>query len=130
MPDELPPDDASPVPDRRHADRTADPTDPDAADPTDREDEPPSIAPDRAVLDRVVDAATAVLLVGDNEDEVHLPATALPDGATDGTWLRLDVDTTPPTVLGIDHELTAQRAQDIDGRLARLRRSRRGGRFG
>lgn len=120
MPDDLPADDARPDP--CDADR--------AADPSDSADQHLPIPPDRAVLDRVVDDTTAVLLVGEDEDELHLPATALPDGVTDGTWLHLDVATSPPTVLGIDHDLTERRSQDVDERLARLRRSHKGGRFG
>jgi hypothetical protein len=89
----------------------------------------PAIPADRAVLDRVVDGVTAVLLVGPEERPLELPASALPEGVVDGTWLRLDLATDPPTVLGIDAPLTEQRAQDLEGRLRDLRRSRGGGRF-
>lgn len=89
----------------------------------------PQIAEDRAVLDRVVDGVTAILLVGADERPLELPASALPEDVTDGTWLRLDLATDPPTVLEIDHRLTEQRSQDLDRRLRDLRRSRGGGRF-
>lgn len=84
---------------------------------------------DRAVLDRVVDGTTAVLLVGPAEDELHLPVGRLPDGAADGTWVILDLRTEPPCIVGIDHELTEARRTDLSSRLDRLRQERRGGRF-
>lgn len=80
-------------------------------------------------MDRIVDAAIAVLLVGPQETELHLPADTLPAGATDGTWVRLDLGTDPPTVLGVDHELSRAREADLAGRLEQLRRERFGGRF-
>lgn len=85
---------------------------------------------DRAVVDRIVDGNTAVLLVGPEGTELHLPAEALPDGATDGTWVVLDLEEPDPAVTAIDHELTDTRAQHLSARLARIRKERTGGRFG
>lgn len=90
---------------------------------------PAEIRPDRAVVDRIVDGATAVLLVGPDELELHLPAEALPEGATDGTWVILDRELPTPEVVAIDHELTASRAEQLEQRLGRLRHRRSGGRF-
>jgi hypothetical protein len=84
---------------------------------------------DRAVVDRIVDGTTAVLLVGPDEAEAHVPASSLPDGARDGTWLVVEPDEGTVRVLEIDRELTERRAADLDARLARLREQRRGGRF-
>ena len=110
---------------------TADRAEHDGGDDADREvrSEAPPIAADRAVIDRVVDGVTAVLLVGAEERPLDLPVSTLPEGATDGTWLHLDLTTDPPTVLGIDRQLTEQRSEDLEGRLRDLRRSRSGGRF-
>jgi hypothetical protein len=81
------------------------------------------------VVDRIVDGVTAVLLVEPDDEELDLPADQLPDGAVDGTWVRLDRGTEPPRILGIDHERTEARRADIAERMQRLRQQRRGGRF-
>jgi len=85
---------------------------------------------DRAVIDRIVDGHTAVLLVGGEETELLLPVDALPQGAADGTWVVLDMSTDPPTVVGIDEQLTQRRFDELSARLETIRRERRGGRFG
>jgi hypothetical protein len=95
--------------------------------PGDRTD---PIAPDRAVVDRIVDGETAVLLLGPAEEEVLLPAASLPPGATEGSWVVVDREVTPPEVVEVDAALTDARAEAFDARLERLRRDRRGGRFG
>jgi hypothetical protein len=84
---------------------------------------------DRAVLDRVVDGATAVLLVGPDEWEAHVEAAALPPDVGDGTWLIVDPETSPVEILGVDEELTARRTREVSARMQRLREHRRGGRF-
>lgn len=88
-----------------------------------------AVPDDRAVLDRVVDGATAVLLVGPDEWEAHVEAAALPSGAEDGTWLVVDPEASPVEILGIDEEMTARRTRDVAARMQRLREHRRGGRF-
>jgi hypothetical protein len=45
----------------------------------------------RAVVDRVEDGGTAVLLVGDEELKVELPASLLPEGAEGGSHLLIDL---------------------------------------
>jgi hypothetical protein len=45
----------------------------------------------RAVVDRIEDGGTAVLLVGDDERKVELPASLLPEGAESGSHLSLDI---------------------------------------
>jgi hypothetical protein len=88
-----------------------------------------AVPADRAVVDRIVDGATAVLLVGPDEREAHVDARLLPGGATDGTWLVVDPTTSPVDVLGVDEELTRRRADDISVRMQRMREGRQGGRF-
>jgi len=85
---------------------------------------------DRAVIDRIVDGAIAVLLVGPDEVELHVPARDLPEGAGEGSWVVLDREVTRPRLVTIDHELTADRTEDLESRLQRIRRDRSGGRFG
>lgn len=91
---------------------------------------PDEVVPaDRAVLDRVVEGATAVLLVGPDEWEAHVEAAVLPSSAEDGTWLIVDPETSPVGILGVDEEMTARRTRDVAARMQRLREHRRGGRF-
>lgn len=89
-------------------------------------DDLPEIPLDRAVVDRVVDDRIALLLVGPAEDALHVPVEALPVGAGEGTWLVLDLDR---LIVGIDQHLTESRAADVHGRMERIRREQRGGRF-
>ena len=43
----------------------------------------------RAVVDRVEDGGTAVVLVGEDEHKVELPASLLPEGADAGSHLLI-----------------------------------------
>ena len=43
----------------------------------------------RAVIDRIEDGGTAVLLVGEDEHRVELPASLLPEGADAGSHLSI-----------------------------------------
>ena len=45
----------------------------------------------RAVVDRVEDNGTAVVLVGEDEHKVELPASLLPEGAEGGSHLSIDI---------------------------------------
>jgi hypothetical protein len=115
----------------------ADPTDPDRAAPVpvDADEPVPTdagepIPADRGVIDRIVDGRTAVVLVGPEEDELHVPVDALPDGAEASSWVVLDLEVDPPAVTGVDHDRTEARARDVEDRLARVRARRGGGRFG
>ena len=44
-----------------------------------------------AVIDRVEDGGTAVLLAGDDELKVELPAALLPEGAEGGSHLSINI---------------------------------------
>jgi hypothetical protein len=81
-----------------------------------------AIPDDAAVVDRIEDGQRAVLLVGEDEVEVHVDVSLLPEGTREGDWLRIGL--TP------DPELTAARRADVEARLERIRRTRGGGRFG
>ena len=84
------------------------------------------IGPDRAVVDRIVDGKTAVLLVGAQGTELHVPVDHLPEGAQDGTWVILDL---AALIVGIDDDLTARRREQLEARMDHLRQERTGGRF-
>jgi hypothetical protein len=45
----------------------------------------------RAVIDRIEDGGTAVLLAGEDEIKVELPASLLPEGAESGSHLVLNI---------------------------------------
>ena len=45
----------------------------------------------RAVIDRIEDGGTAVLLVGEDEHKVELPASLLPEGAESGSHLSVNI---------------------------------------
>jgi len=45
----------------------------------------------RAVVDRIEDGGTAVLLAGEEEQKVELPASLLPEGAEEGSHLSVTV---------------------------------------
>lgn len=74
---------------------------------------------EKAVLDRITDG-TAVLLVGEGERELTLPAAALPTGAREGDCFRLD--TSCGVSLVFDPAQTKGRRQALRARLDRLRR--------
>jgi hypothetical protein len=92
-------------------------------------DQPTPVAEDRAVIDRIVDGTTAVLLIGPEETEKQVRVEDLPKDAGEGDWLILDVDQDPFTIVGIDTELTDARRAAIDDKLDRIRQRQTGNRF-
>jgi hypothetical protein len=68
--------------------------------------EPSGVGPDRARVHHITHDGTAVLRVGPGGTELHVAVDELPEGAAEDTWVILDLQTTPPLVIGIDHELT------------------------
>jgi len=75
-----------------------------------------------AVVDRIVDGARAVLLVGDDETELVVPVALLPEGAGEGAVVTL--------TLGLDAAAGAARDAGLAERLGALRQERsRPGRF-
>lgn len=82
----------------------------------------------RAVVDRIVEGV-AVLLVDPDEQEHHLSAEQLPAGVGEGAWLLVTGEAPDLRVVGHDPAGEAERRAQHEERLARLRRTRRGGRF-
>jgi hypothetical protein len=80
----------------------------------------------RAVVDRIVEGL-AILLVGDEEVEHHVPVERLPEGVGEGAWLNANVTDEGVEIVGVDEEGERQREQ-LQERIERLRK--RGGRFG
>lgn len=77
----------------------------------------------RAVVDRI-EGDLAVLLVGDREEEHHVPAARLPDGAGEGTWLLVST-AGELRVLGLDPDGEAAQRDRVADRLEQLRGRRR-----
>lgn len=73
-------------------------------------DDPSGIANDRALIERIEDDE-AVLSVGPSRTPVHIPVDELPQDATAGMWVVLDLQIQPPLVLSIDEALTESRRQ-------------------
>ncbi len=74
-----------------------------------------------AVVDRIEDDRSAVLLVGPGEVELVVDRGLLPPGTREGDWLRVH--------LAADPARTEQRRTAMEARLEHLRNTRRGGRF-
>jgi DUF3006 family protein len=73
-----------------------------------------------AVIDRF-EGPIAVLLIGDTQQIVNLPANQLPLGAQAGQWLRIQLDGDRVVGIEIDLDATAAAEARIAEKLARLR---------
>ena len=76
---------------------------------------------EKAVIDRIVDGKTAVILVGDNERQYQYPAKGLPEGASEGTWLRVQIENGEIVYIEIDPEETESALRRIQAKLDKLR---------
>lgn len=81
----------------------------------------------RAVIDRIEDGQWAVLLVGRTQTEMHIPVEELPEGAREGTWLRVRTRDNTVTDIVVDMEETERGARRIRSKMDALRQ--RGRRF-
>ena len=82
---------------------------------------------EKAVIDRIVDGNTAVILVGDDERQHHYPANKLPEGAREGTWLRVRVEDGQIVAMEMDQEEMGIVHRRIQEKMQKLRaRGRRG----
>jgi len=75
----------------------------------------------KAVVDRF-EEDQAVLLVGDQEDQVVVDRALLPPGTREGDWLRVEVQDGVLIRAEIDEEETARMTTRIADKLDRLRR--------
>lgn len=74
------------------------------------------------MVDRIVDEAHAVLLVGTEERELVVPLEELPEGTQAGHWLRVRLEGERVTEATIDQEATEEVRDRIAEKLERLRR--------
>ena len=83
---------------------------------------------EQAVVDRIVDGAHAVLLVGEGETERIVPAGLLPPGTREGMWLKVRFDGDDLVYAEIDAAATEAAKERIAEKLKQLRaRGRRSG---
>ena len=76
---------------------------------------------EKAVVDRIVDGRTAVILVGEDERQHHYPADKLPEGVQEGTWLRVRVEGSEIVTVEVDAEETEAVRKRIQNKMNRLR---------
>lgn len=76
---------------------------------------------DKAVIDRIVDEKTAVILVGEDERQHHYPADKLPEGAREGTWLRVRVESGEIVFVEVDQEETDTTRRRLQEKMDKLR---------
>jgi len=76
---------------------------------------------EKAVVDRIVDGRTAVILVGEDERQHHHPADELPEGAQEGTWLRVRVEGAKIVSMEVDQEETDIVRRRIKHKMDKLR---------
>lgn len=75
-----------------------------------------------AVIDRIVDGTRAVLIIGDPpEREQVIPRVQLPEGAAEGTWLRVRFEGDRLAEAEIDHDETAHSIARIREKMDYLR---------
>lgn len=75
----------------------------------------------KAVIDRIVDGKVAVLHVGDDDREAIIPATALPCGAAEGSWLKVRFGNDGLEAIELDPEATSRARERVRSKLQQLR---------
>jgi hypothetical protein len=88
----------------------------------------PDTKDQRAVIDRITDE-WAVLLVGDDEQERRVNADELPDGAEEGSIVKVRASGLRVDVLEVDDAATEEKRSAMKDRLGRLKGTRSTGRF-
>lgn len=79
-----------------------------------------------AVIDRIVDGSTAVLLVGEEEAQFLCPVSALPAGSKEGSWLLVIIKEGELVEASLDQAKTESVLQEVQEKRAQLlKRSRR-----
>lgn len=76
---------------------------------------------ERAVIDRVEDGELAVLLVGQEQRELVVPVSQLPDGARAGVWLVIETQDDRLVSAALDPGAEAEARERISEKMRRLR---------
>lgn len=77
---------------------------------------------DKAVFERIADNRFAVLLVGDQERELHVPVEQLPADASPGCWMQVTISGEKLINATIDAAQTERVAAHISKQLDTLRK--------
>lgn len=75
----------------------------------------------RAVIDGIIDDVHVVLLVGTDEVERVVHRSLLPEGASEGTWLRVRFEGEQLVFAAIDEEATTEATSRVSAKLELLR---------
>ena len=78
----------------------------------------------KSVIDRF-EGKFAVLIVGDDEQRIHVLKKQLPKQSREGSWLQVEIQNGEVISAVMDEEETANAKERIAGKLARLRRGNR-----
>ena len=76
---------------------------------------------EKAVVDRIVDGKIAVILLGEDQRQHHHPADELPEGAQEGTWLRVRVEGAKIVSIEVDPGETDEVRRRIQEKMDKLR---------
>lgn len=69
------------------------------------------------IIDRI-EGDVAIVLVGESEDEMTIPVADLPQGAKEGSWLRLELEAGR---IELDPQAEAEARERIEGKMDQLR---------
>ena len=83
----------------------------------------------KGYLDRVEDNNMAVILIEEENEEIVVPIDELPDGSKEKTWLQMEHVQGLYKVISIDHETTAEKAQQTSALMEKLRKRKKGSKF-
>lgn len=75
----------------------------------------------KAVIDRIEDGAWAVLLVGRKEEEKVIPVSQLPEGAGEGSWLKVRLMEDGVKDIIVDEEATTAAESRVESKMEMLR---------
>lgn len=75
----------------------------------------------QAVIDRF-EGDKAVLMVGEERDELVVPRALLPGAVKEGDWLQLEAEDDQVLAAALDNEATDRARESIEAKLRRLRK--------
>ena len=75
---------------------------------------------EKAVIDRIVDGKTAVILVGNKE--YNYPASKLPKGAQEGVWVFITINEGRIIAVSVDQKETEEVRRRIRSKMDKLRK--------
>lgn len=76
---------------------------------------------EKAVIDRIVDGRIAVIIVGEQETQYEYPAIKLPEGAREGSWLKVTMGDGLITDITLDQQETDKVYYRIQSKMDKLR---------